>query len=128
MYRILFLLTCGLFCVGGLSLQAQTSVKGIPANLTVSNTETAELPFNDWSIFADQDNAIYFIDFEQVAVNLNEIVVKDQAGQVLWQDEVFDLPVNTIYELDFSSYQTGEYLIELKAYTGVIRKRVQHRS
>jgi hypothetical protein len=127
MYRFLFLLSCGLF-LGGISLQAQTSVKGIPANLTVSSTAMAELPFNDWSIFSDQDNAIYFIDFEQVAVNLDEIVVKDQAGQVLWQEEVFDLPVNTIYELDFSDYQAGEYLIELKAYTGVIRKRVQHRS
>ncbi|RME92371.1 MAG: hypothetical protein D6772_16995 [Bacteroidetes bacterium] len=127
MYRLIFLFSCCLF-LANLSLPAQTAIKGIPATLTVSAEAEAELPINDWSIFADQDNKIYFIDFEQFAVNLNEIVVKDQRGQVVWHDEVFDLPVNTIYELDFSTYQAGEYLIELKAYTGVIRKRVQHQS
>lgn len=124
MYR--YLLLAGLFLTfATTTLTAQTYAKGITASAEVVESP-AELPFNDWSIFADQDNQLYFIDFEQLAVNLNEIVVKDASGQVIWQDQVFDLPVNTIYELDFSQYQTGDYLIELRAYTGVIRKQVQH--
>ncbi|PSR09614.1 MAG: hypothetical protein DA408_21425 [Bacteroidetes bacterium] len=89
--------------------------------------EMTELPTNDWSIYADEESNTYFIDFEQLAVNLNKVLVKGANGQVIWQDEVFDLPVNSIYELDFSSYAAGEYIIELQAFTGVIRKKVAYK-
>ncbi len=92
-----------------------------------ASATSPELAFNDWSIYADQESNTYFIDFEQLALNVNTVVVKSTDGQVMWQEDVFDLPVNSIYELDFSGFSAGEYFIELEAFTGVIRKIVQHK-
>ena len=124
MKKFSFLL--GLFAFALLpEINAQMAAKS-PYAATLSTSETAVLAINDWSIYADMDSRTYFIDFEQLAVNVNEILVIDQEGNVLWQEEVYDLPVNSIYELDFSSYSSGNYTIELQAFTGVIRKQVTH--
>ena len=107
-------------------VNAQMTAKS-PFASTISSTKTLELTVNDWSIYADAENNTYFIDFEQLAVNVNEILVIDQGGNIIWQEEVYDLPVNSIYELDFSSYDTGNYTIELQAFTGVIRKQIAYK-
>lgn len=78
----------------------------------------------DWTIYADEENKLFYIDFENLKVNVNDILVKNNAGEVLLKENVFNLPVNTIYELDFSRYQPGEYEIELRTFTGLIRKKV----
>ena len=119
------LIVCTLMLLAASPLAAQMAsseitVKGLASELPVINA-------NDWAIYADAESATYFIDFEQLAINLNDIVVKDDSGNVVWREEVFDLPVNTIYELDFSQFNAGEYLVELRAYTGVIRKVIEHR-
>mgnify|MGYP000362622328 CR=1 FL=1 len=41
-------------------------------------------------------------------MNLSEIVVKNAAGDIVVREDVFDLPVNTIFEIDFSSYNQGD--------------------
>lgn len=105
-------------------LSAQMTAKSPMASASATSPELA---FNDWSIYADQESNTYFIDFEQLALNVNTVVVKSTDGQVMWQEDVFDLPVNSIYELDFSGFSAGEYFIELEAFTGVIRKIVQHK-
>lgn len=121
-----FSLLLGLFAFAFLpEINAQMAAKS-PYASTLSTSETAVLPINDWSIYADMDSRTYFIDFEQLAVNVNEVLVIDAEGNVVWQEEVYDLPVNSIYELDFSSYDSGNYTIELQAFTGVIRKQVVH--
>ncbi len=76
----------------------------------------------EFSFFKDDANKIFFIDFETIDVNLNEIVVKDEQGNVLITDAVSDLPVNTIYELDCSNFQDGEYVVELHSYTAILTK------
>ena len=119
-------LLLGLFAFAFLpEINAQMAAKS-PYASTLSTSETAVLSINDWSIYADMDSRMYFIDFEQLAVNVNEVLVIDGEGNVVWQEEVYDLPVNSIYELDFSSYRSGNYTIELQAFTGVIRKQVVH--
>ncbi len=86
---------------------------------------TTETPANeDWTLYADEENKLYYIDFENLKVNLSDIVVKNANGEVLLKDNVFDLPVNTIYELDFSAYRPGIYEIELRSFTNVIRKKL----
>ena len=122
MNRLFFLFGLLLFLTSG-ELAAQMTAKSPLA----SSNAAAELDINDWSIYADQESSTYFIDFEQLAVNVNKVVVKNTSGQVLWQEDVFDLPVNSIYELDFSSFSAGHYVIELEAFTGIIRKVVIHR-
>ena len=105
-------------------LSAQMTAKSPLAN---ANASAPELELNDWSIYSDQESNVYFIDFEQLAINVNKVMVKSMRGDVVWQEDVFDLPVNSIYELDFSEFTAGDYYIELQAFTGVIRKVVQHK-
>ena len=123
MNRLIFLFGL-LFFAFTAEATAQMTAK---SPLAPSSPSAAELEINEWSIYADQESSTYFIDFEQLAVNVNKVVVKSTNGQVLWQEDVFDLPVNSIYELDFSAYDAGHYVIELEAFTGVIRKVVVHR-
>jgi len=79
---------------------------------------------DNWSFFVDNESKIYYIDFESINVNLNDIVVKDQSGNIVYKEELWNLPVNTIYELDYTTFKPGNYDIELRAYTGVIRKTI----
>ena len=79
----------------------------------------------DWSIFTDSENRMLYIDFEKINVNLSNITVKDLEGKILFKDEtLWQLPVNTIYEIDFSKFPKGNYVIELKTFTNVIKKNV----
>ena len=79
---------------------------------------------DDWSLYADEEHQLYYVDFATLSVNLNDILVTRQDGEVVLQDDLFDLPVDTIYEIDFSQYSSGTYTIELRSYTGVIRREV----
>ncbi|MFK7932351.1 MAG: hypothetical protein AB8G22_02505 [Saprospiraceae bacterium] len=90
----------------------------------VSNYLPTEIKDNNEAFFVDADNETYFIDFESLSVNLSELVVKDEAGSVVFKDDVFDLPVNTIYEIDYSEYIAGDYEVELRSFTGVMRKKI----
>ncbi len=78
-----------------------------------------------WSLYADEENKLYYIDFESLSVNLSDIVVKRKSGEVVLKEDVFELPVNTIYEIDFKQYGPGNYDIELRTFTGVLRRSVQ---
>ncbi len=77
---------------------------------------------NTWSFFSDEEGQVYYIDFETINVNLNEIVVKNKAGKTVYEQNVSDLPVDSIFELDCSEFPTGQYIIELHSYTEVLRK------
>ncbi|MEZ5043782.1 MAG: hypothetical protein R2828_28045 [Saprospiraceae bacterium] len=79
----------------------------------------------DWTIFRDEENELYYIDFEAIKVNISNVVVKDEQQNILFQDDVFDLPVNTIYELDLSAFQAGKYRIELQTFTNIIAKNIE---
>jgi len=103
------LLFCTLFC---LSLSC----------FTYAQTSTSNLEKEEFSFFKDETSNFYYIDFESIDINLNEIVVKDNEGNVVLEEPVNDLPVDTIFELDFSQYQNGQYVVELHSYTAVLRK------
>jgi hypothetical protein len=79
----------------------------------------------NWSVYADNENHVVYIDFEKINLNLNGVVVKDGEGKVVFKDDaLWQLPVNTIYEVDCSKYPKGEYLIELKTFTTIMRKAI----
>lgn len=112
-----FLLTLGFTQISF----AQTSA----SNTTNFSTLPVEKSFEvneDWSFYSDEENKLFYIDFENISANLSDIVVKDSNGKVLFKENVFDLPVNTIYELDCSEYASGEYEVELRSFTNVMRK------
>ncbi len=78
----------------------------------------------DWSIYNDEDNNIYYIDFEKITFNLSEIVVLNEQNEEVFKEDVLDLPVNSIYELDFKPFGTGQFKIELRSFTKFIKKDV----
>lgn len=114
-----------LLCIGFTQLTFAQTTASENDNITPSSSQELALQENeDWSLYIDEENRIYYIDFEHLKVNLSDIIVKNESGRILFKDDVFDLPVNTIYEIDFSKYKAGSYQIELRSFTGVIRKRV----
>lgn len=76
----------------------------------------------EWNYYVDQESKTYFIDFESLTVNLNSVVVKNASGAVLMEEQVSNLPVNSIYEINLGKYGPGDYQIELHTLTGVMRK------
>jgi predicted transport protein len=103
---------------------SQFTVSETTKNNLANTDEFTEKGIQNWDIFTDEDNKLFYIDFETLNMNLSDIVVKDQSGRVVMKDDVFELPVNTIYELDLSQFGAGAYEIELRSFTGVIRKKV----
>lgn len=79
---------------------------------------------SDWSFYSDDENKVYYIDFEKLSFNLSEIVVKDAEGTIVMREDVLDLPVNTIFELDFGEFNAGKYLIELRSFKGMLKKEI----
>jgi Domain of unknown function (DUF3244) len=94
---------------------------------TTAGNETTKQADNkqDWSIFTDKQNNMVYVDFEKINVNLSGVSVRDNAGQIVFKDDsVWQLPVNTIYEVDLSKFPKGEYTIELKTFTSSLKKKV----
>ena len=91
----------------------------------IQSSKLKEIQADNWDIFADDENKIYYVDFESLNITLSDIVVKNASGSVILKDDVFDLPVDTIYEIDLSDQKKGTYKIELRSFTSVIRKSIQ---
>ena len=115
-----------LFLLGSLSTASAQSLASAdlrPAELAPATS--VETPGDDWSVYVDDENDVYYIDFEKFAVNFREVVVLNDRREVVLQDEVFDLPVDAIYEIDFSTLPDGQYTIELRSFAGTLRKEVR---
>lgn len=91
----------------------------------IQSSKLKEIQADNWDIFADDENKIYYVDFESLNITLADIVVKNASGSIILKDDVFDLPVDTIYEIDLSDQKKGTYKIELRSFTSVIRKSIQ---
>jgi hypothetical protein len=121
-----FLLVCAGFALS-LTLHGQTSAAletGSLDNSLSSNSPVTNNNNGDWTFYLDRESKVYYIDFETIPVNLNDIKVTNSEGEVILTDNLWDLPVNTIYELDFGKQEPGKYEIELRTYTGAIRKDI----
>ncbi len=93
-------------------LATETGVKSSD-NFTIQNSEK-----NDWMIYSDAENHVVYIDFEKINTNLSVVAVKNAAGLVVFKDEnLWQLPVNTIYEIDCKKFPKGDYTLELKSFT-----------
>lgn len=79
----------------------------------------------DWTIFHDTETNLYYIDFEMIKVNISDVVIRDEENKVIFEEDVFDLPVNTIYELDMNAFEAGKYRIELRTFTDIIAKNIE---
>jgi hypothetical protein len=94
--------------------------------LSVQPSETLVLTpeKNSWAIFTDVEKKLVYIDFEKIPVNISEVSVRDVHNKMIFRDPtVWELPVNTIYEVDFAAFPKGDYALELRSFTGAITKR-----
>ena len=114
-----------LLCLGALQMGFSQLPSSDSADNLLTSTDNAVEISENWSFYADEENQLYYIDFQNLKINLSNIVIKNEEGKVLLKDDVFDLPVNTIYELDFSQYGTGTYEVELHSFTEVVRKSIK---
>ena len=78
----------------------------------------------DWSFFHDASQNSFYIDFETVDVNLSDLKVYNEEGEVIFEDNLQGLPVNTIYELDLEGYPIGTYKVDIRTFTSVITKEI----
>ena len=114
-----------LFCLGVCtSTYAQNTADLSRSFMPAETTDLKEITDEKWSLYADEENQIYYIDFENLTINLSNIIVKNGEGEVIFKEDVFDLPVNSIYEIDYANFESGEYQLELRSFTGIIRKTI----
>ena len=108
---------------GMISAQSSASIdSGKPTKFDLTQFS---LGSDEWTFYLDKENKVYYIDFESISVNLSDIKVYNQAGELVKSDKLWDLPVNTIYELSIEDLKPGNYKIELRSYTGVIEKEIE---
>jgi hypothetical protein len=107
-------------------LFSQITAKGAfapdPESISVVSLDNAE-----WSFYADEDNRTFYVDFEKINVNLSDVIIKNENGEIVFKDDVTGLPVNAIYELNFEEYGVGNYTVELRSFTKIIRKDISIR-
>ncbi len=71
--------------------------------------------------FTDPESKVCFIDFAEIDGYAKQLVVK-KGEEIIIDEALWELPENTIYELDYEKYLSGEYQIELYTYATVIKK------
>lgn len=104
-------------------LSAQTSVSTAP-DLDFEMLELREV-VGDWDIFTDEENKSYYIDFQDVDHNLREVVVLNDRQETVYRMNVADLPTNSIYEISYRDFPSGNYTVELRSITRVMRRDVE---
>lgn len=77
---------------------------------------------DDSAFYKDDEGKLVFVDFGKLQYNLKEIVLLNEHNQIMMNDKVDDIPVDAIYEIDFSKLKSGIYSLELRSYTSVIKQ------
>jgi len=98
----------------GLSSNAQSLAtvdgSGISLNKTIS------FNLEDWSIFHNQEDNLFYIDLATIEANLSDIKVTNAKGKLVYKENLDDLPVDAIYELDLSEFSSGDYEVEIRTF------------
>ena len=68
--------------------------------------------------YSDYSNTTLFIDFEALGNQFTQLnILRDD--QLMMEDDVTDLPQNTIYEINLEVMRKGTYTLELQTQEGV---------
>ena len=89
------------------------ATNGVPEPFRMLETfQISEKHNIDNMFFSDIENELLFIDFEVVSDNLMMLNIW-RNGKLMMEDDVTDLPNNTIYEINTQVIRKGTYTIEL---------------
>jgi hypothetical protein len=116
--KVTYLLVFLSFCF---TLQA---TNGIPKNnAALELIESGSITFKN-IFFFDNENELLFIDFEAIGDELKTLnVYRNDA--LMMEDDLSDLPDNTIYEINTAIIRNGIYTIELVTAQDIkIRKEI----
>ena len=80
---------------------------------------------SSWTLFEDQIEKSFYIDFDSFNLNLKEVLIKNIQGDIIYRNKVYDLPVDAIFELNFSNYPSGYYTIEVHSFISVFSKSLE---
>lgn len=89
--------------------------------------ELENLPKEAWSFQQNKAGNLLYIDFEILGSKMERMTLQStQNKTILMADNhLFDLPINTIYELNLEKLPLGTYLVELYTITGdIIEKEI----
>ena len=76
---------------------------------------------DDWAFHTNQEGRLLYIDFESLGGKMNRLVLKSSEKDVVSEDNhLFDLPINTIYEVNLEKLKRGSYFVELYTYDNQI--------
>ena len=78
----------------------------------INCADAIDVNINGNIFYKDPDNNVLLIDFKEVSSRLSKITVK-QSGQLLMEDSVGDLAIDSIYEVDMNTYGKGAFTITL---------------
>lgn len=78
----------------------------------INCADAVNVNINGNIFYKDPDNNVLLIDFKEVSSKLLKITVK-QSGQLLMEDSVGDLAIDSIYEVDMNTYGKGAFTITL---------------
>lgn len=109
--RNLLLLACLCFSITLSANNGNPSASPVTSNLKTAYSLN-KIFFNDF------ENDYIFVDFEPVTDNIIMINLW-RDGELMMEDDVTDLPSNTIYELNTGLFRSGKYTIELVTLEGV---------
>jgi hypothetical protein len=76
------------------------------------------------ALLIDSEEQKLFIDFERIKYNVKEITLAGPNGKQVFRADVTVMPVDAILEIDFSDFQKGQYLLEVKTYVQSLHQRI----
>ncbi len=112
MKRLFYMVSVVFLTLCAQTVNGQISYTGDSAGFLDKNL--LEIGATDWSIYADDENGLIYVDFENIGVNLNDLLVRNKNGEIVFKDEVWNLPVDTIYEIDLTAFGNGTFEVELR--------------
>lgn len=131
MSHVKLLTSCVFFCLTYSCIWAQSSaltnqpdVKPLLQKLKQIKVFSEDESSFSWILFEDEATNAFFVDFDHFDVNLKQIVVKNHQDQVISKKEVFDLPVDAIFEISLDDHPEGFYTIEVHSFLNVFSKSV----
>lgn len=117
-------------CAIGQNQTASTSNVAIAtspsSNIDWANFENELSNEDNWSFHTNQEGKLLYIDFESLGGKMNSLILKSSEKDVVIEDNhLFDLPINTIYEVNLEKLKRGSYFVELTTYDNkIIREEI----
>jgi len=78
-----------------------------------------EIPTDTYqkAVYQSDDRTKVFIDFGEIPVNLKSIQVLNSSGDVFINKVVYELPVNSLFEIDLTNFPGNDLVLEIQTFT-----------